>query len=96
MTPKQERLIKAQIRGLRPAVIASGDRNCHWTLGQSLNALRETVLNGLSEEERSIASTGMPPIEVRVPRDGGGEFTVPPCEALRLLCQLEEVMGGTS
>jgi hypothetical protein len=95
MTPKQEHLVKAQIKGLRPAVLMSSrdHSNCHYTLGQSLNAIRDVVLSDLSEEDKEFIAAGMPQIDVEVPARGKGEYTVGSSEALRLLSQLAEVMG---
>ena len=94
MTTQQERLIRAQLKGLRPTILLyierrSGLGHCHETLGRSLNALRETVLEGLSEEERKVTATGMPAIII----EHGGDCAVSPTEAFRLLSQLEEVMS---
>jgi predicted nucleotide-binding protein len=65
--------------------------NCTFETGETLNYLREEIINTLDQNQAALAAHTIPP--VRVPeRVGGAQYTVTSADAMRLHTQLEALV----
>lgn len=95
LSPIQRRIIAAQLTGMSTTIMraARSGGNCHWTIGQSLNAIRSMILGSLTPDELSVAKSGTPSINYENPKPGQGEYTVSSSQALCLYEQLCAIMS---
>ena len=89
MTESEKTVVKAQIKGLVPAIRLAIRRNhrCSGEIGEALNALRsKRIFGGFPSTECSFVSDVTSKIEF----DTGGYFNS--SEAMRMVCQLAEMI----
>lgn len=92
----QETLRKQLLRLRENILPARRDgRHSHWRTAESLNLVREEVLNAMSDEEREIWGRLTPAIDLDRPKAGGGPYTASSEDTLRLCDQLLAIIEGT-
>jgi len=95
LTPSQARIICAQLEGMKPVILQKfkTERSCSWKIGQTLNAIRTTVLNGMALEDIAIFERGAPALDFDITERGHCDLTLTSSEALQLWEQLYAIVS---
>jgi hypothetical protein len=81
---RMNKMLRGQLAALMTVLERSGDHNTHWTVGESLNTIRDAVLSESSSEDRELLEKLALPIEV----DKTGPVSLETGNGLRLCRQL--------